>query len=201
MTAGRAENTPVLGTARLVLRRFEEGDINAIYAIFSDERVNRFLPWFPLKSIEEAEAFFEERYRANYKKPTGYNYAVCLRTNNVPVGYVNLNVGEGYDLGYGLKSEFWHQGIMTEACLAVLKRAEEDKIPYVTATHDVNNPASGNVMRRLGMWYVYTYEEQWQPKDFPVTFRMYQKNFSACKGWTFRKYWDGAKVHYVELGL
>ncbi len=201
MTPGQAENTPFLETERLVLRRFEEGDINALYSIFGDERVNKFLPWFPLKSVGEAEAFFEERYRAKYERPAGYNYAVCLKSDNVPVGYVNLDMGEGHDLGYGLKSEFWHRGMITEACLAVLKRAEEDKIPYVTATHDVQNPASGNVMRRLGMRYVYTYEEQWQPKDFPVAFRMYQKKLFFGEDWLFRKYWDGAKVRYVEPGL
>lgn len=29
------------------------------------------------------------------------------------------------------------------------------------------------------MSYQYSYEELWQPKNFPVTFRMYQLNLSA----------------------
>ncbi len=37
----------------------------------------------------------------------------------------------------------------------------QDGIPYITATHDKNNPRSGDVMRRLGMKYCYSYEEQW----------------------------------------
>ena len=47
-------------------------------------------------------------------------------------------------------------------------------MPFVTATHDVNNPRSGAVMRRLGMRYCYSYREQWQPKDLSVVFRLYQ---------------------------
>ena len=54
-------------------------------------------------------------------------------------------------------------------------------IPYITATHDVNNPRSGKVMQALGMKYQYSYEELWQPKNFLVTFRMYQLNFDKEK--------------------
>lgn len=56
---------------------------------------------------------------------------------------------------------------------AVIKLLREDGIPYITATHDKNNPRSGNVMKRIGMKYCYSYKEQWQPKNFPVIFRMY----------------------------
>ena len=48
-------------TARLVLRRFEESDIEAIYLLFSDKEVNTFLPWYPLKNMNEAKNFFEKR--------------------------------------------------------------------------------------------------------------------------------------------
>lgn len=85
-------NTPRLETDRLVLRRFTGNDLDALFLILSDKEVNTFLPWFPLaSSIKEARAFFEERYAGVYKQPVGYGYAVCLKTNNVPVGYVNVS--------------------------------------------------------------------------------------------------------------
>ena len=68
---------------------------------------------------------------------------------------------------------------MTEAALAVLEEIRKAGIPYITATHDVKNPASGNVMKRMGMTYRYSYEEPWQPKNILVTFRMYQLNLSG----------------------
>ena len=58
----------------------------------------------------------------------------------------------------------------------ILKQAN---IPYITATHDVNNPRSGKVMQAVGMEYKYSYEELWQPKNFLVTFRMYQLNLDG----------------------
>lgn len=37
-------------------------------------------------------------------------------------------------------------------------------------------------MKQLGMKYQYSYEEQWQPKNLLVTFRMYQLNFAGNAG-------------------
>ena len=41
-------------TPRLILRSFSVSDAEAIFAIFSDEEMNRFLPWFPVKTMDEA---------------------------------------------------------------------------------------------------------------------------------------------------
>lgn len=38
-------NTPVLETKRLILRKFTERDIEALFLILKDEEVNKFLPW------------------------------------------------------------------------------------------------------------------------------------------------------------
>ncbi len=40
-------NTPTLTTERLILRKFSENDLEALFKIYSDEEVNTFLPWFP----------------------------------------------------------------------------------------------------------------------------------------------------------
>lgn len=84
---------------------------------------------------------------------------------------------------------------------AVIAQVKKDGLPYITATHDINNPRSGGVMRQLGMKYQYSYEEQWQLKDFLVTFRMYQLNFNGEDGDVFKKYWDSSVVHFVEPGI
>lgn len=189
-------NTPPLETERLLLRRFTEKDLEALYEIYSDLEVNRFLPWFPLKTMEEARAFWQERYAAAYLEKQAYRYAVCLKEENIPIGYVHAAVEEPYDLGYGLRREFWHKGIMTEAGRAVLAQVKADGIPYITATHDVRNPRSGAVMERLGMQYQYSYKEQWQPKDIPVTFRMYQLNLDGHTDRVYKKYLEDSRVQF-----
>ena len=181
-------NSPRLVTPRLILRRFAPEDIPAMLAIFSDREVNTFLPWFPVKTLEEARAFYEERYAAQYRKGESYQYAICRKEEDIPIGYIQLSLDEGHDLGYGLCRECQGQGFATEAGEALLRRARADGLDYVTATHDVNNPKSGAVMRRLGLTYRYSYEEQWMPKDIPVVFRLYQKNFTRGDGWTYPLY-------------
>lgn len=193
-----SQNTPTLETKRLILRKFTENDIEALFNIYRDEDVNTYLPWYTVKSLKEAKTFFDEKYLAAYRMDKGYRYAICLKTDNVPIGYVNVSVDDHHDLGYGLRKEFWHKGIVTEASKAVIEQVKKDGFLYITATHDVKNPRSGGVMKQLGMSYKYSYEEQWQPKDILVTFRMYQLNFDGQEDRTYKKYWDNSSVHFVE---
>ena len=72
-------NTPALETERLILRKFTENDIEALFLILKDEEVNKFLPWYPVKSLEETKKFYEERYASKYVQSQGYAYAICLK--------------------------------------------------------------------------------------------------------------------------
>ena len=187
-------NTSTLTTERLILRKFTETDIYALFLILKDEEVNQFLPWYPLKDLNDAKRFYEERYA----QPQAHAYAICLKEDNFPIGYINIGMDEPHDLGYGLRKEFWHKGIVTEAGKALINQIKKDGVPYITATHDKNNPRSGNVMKKLGMKYCYSYEEQWQPKNFSVIFRMYQLNFDGNTEFVYKRYWDEATNHFVE---
>ena len=194
-------NTPRIETERLILRRFTPEDIPALLEIQKNEEVNRFVPWFPLKTIEDAKAFYEKRYASVYARERGYQYAICLKENDVPVGYIGVEMGEAHDLGYGLHRDFWHRGIVTEAARAVVEQVKQDGVPFVTATHDVNNPRSGGVMRNIGMKYCYTYEERWMPKDIMVHFRMYQLNLDGNDERVYRGYWEKYEKHFIEENL
>lgn len=191
-------NTPTIETQRLILRRFTQDDARALYQILSDEEVNTFLPMFPLKTMEEANAYIQKQYLDTYQEPFGYRYAVCLKTDHIPIGYVQVSSSESHDFGYGLRKDFWHKGIITEAGRAVVEELRNSGMPFITATHDIKNPRSGEVMKKLGMIYQYSYEEQWQPKNIPVTFRMYQLNFDGQKDRVFKKYWEQYPVHFIE---
>ncbi len=191
-------NHVTLKTERLILRRITKRDMYALFLILKDEEVNKFLPWYPVRNLEETKEFYEERYASKYAHSQGYAYAICLKENNFPIGYTNVSMEENHDFGYGLRKEFWHRGIVTEAGKAVIEKVKRDGLPYITATHDRNNPRSGNVMQKVGMTYCYSYEEQWQPKNFPVIFRMYQRNFDSNDDFVYKKYWDMYDNHFVE---
>lgn len=183
-------------TDRLILRKFQNTDMEALYLLLEDKEVNTFLPWYPVKNIEDTKIFYEQRF-ANKE----YYYAICLKEENIPIGYVKADMDDSHDFGYALRKEFWHKGIVTEASKAFVELLRKAGIPYITATHDKNNPRSGGVMRQIGMKYCYSYEEQWQPKDFLVIFRMYQLNLDGHEKRVYQKYWDLYNVHFVEKDI
>ena len=193
-----AKNTPTLYTQQLILRQFNEMDLPALYDLLKDDEVNTFLPWLPVKNMEEAKSFLLSRFLNYYKQPSAYRYAICLKEDNKPIGYVCLSEDISHDFGYALKKDCWHKGYATQSAHAVIQRLKKDGYSYITATHDINNPRSGEVMKRIGMQYKYSYIEQWQPKNIKVTFRMYQLNLDGNKDRTYMGYWDKYEEHFIE---
>ena len=191
-------NTPTLETGDLILRKFARNDADALFLLLKDRDANTFLPWFPAETKRDSDAFLENKILPLYQKERAYFYAVCLKSDNAPIGYVKAETEDGFDFGYALRKEFWNRGITTQAGRALIGQLKKDKIPYITATHDVNNGASGAVMKKLGMIYRYSYVEQWQPKNFPVTFRMYQLNFDARQDRVYEKYRRLYPNNFVE---
>ena len=184
-------NTVTVRTDRLVLRSFTGYDMDAVIRLFSDRRTNRFLPWFPLFSRQEAEAFFHERLEP------GNACALVLPEGRI-IGYVTFSGPPANDLGYGLLPEYWGRGYAAEGAGAYIRVLEKNGIPFITATHDVNNPKSGAVMRRLGMEYKYSYSERWMPKDIDVVFRLYQLNLDQEAGRVYMDYWNKSSLHFIE---
>ena len=176
------ENTPTLETDRLILRKFNDNDIDDMFLLYSNEDVNKFLPFFPLKIRNEVENYLYNSILPFYKKDIAYNYAISQKADNRFIGYVHINdIGNSNDIGYALRKEFWHKGITSEACAAIIEQLKKVSFPFITATHDIHNPYSGEVMKKIDMSYRYSYKEQWQPKNILVTFRMYQLNLDGIE--------------------
>ena len=115
---------PVLTTQRLIMRQLKMEDENEIYALRSDEGVNRFLDRQKAKSIEDARKFITtiSNVVANNE---GLYWAITLKGNDRLIGTVSFwNISrEEYrgEVGYELDPAFQGQGIMQEALTIVLK--------------------------------------------------------------------------------
>ena len=56
------------------------------------------------------------------------------------------------EIGYALGRAYWNQGYMTEALTEVIRYSFENlRLHRVEAQHEVDNGASGAVMRKCGM--------------------------------------------------
>ena len=189
----------MLNTQRLIIRKFNIDDTEALFSILSDEEVNKYLPWFPFKSLEDTKNHLVNFYLKTNDNNNFYRYTVCLKENNIPIGYIHFeNNNDNNDFGYGLKKEYWNKGIITEAAKTVIEELKRNNVKYITATHDKNNIASGEIMKKIGMTYKYSYEELWQPKNFLVVFRMYQLNLDDNKERVYKGYLEKYSNHFIE---
>ena len=117
------------------------------------------------------------------------------------MGYIKVNGDKTHELGYGLKGEFWHNGLMRKSLFALLNKLKVDGVKYITATHDVKNYRSGNVMKSVGMKYLYSYRILWELKKVFVTFRLYILNLDGNDNREFNIYWDSYKIILLKILL
>lgn len=120
-------NTPILATERLILRPFKENDAINV---------------FELGQIE---------------KPDWYRFAIVLQDTEELIGtaliYYEEEV-ECWEIGYNLGKKYWNKGYTTEAMKRILDFAKEQlKLSQIVGRYAKENPASGNVMEKLGFKY------------------------------------------------
>jgi RimJ/RimL family protein N-acetyltransferase len=101
----------------------------------------------------DAEAWISQQPIA-YKAGTAVNFALTRRDHPL-CGSVGLALNPNYnlaDLGYWVGHPFWGQGYATEAATAVIAFGFSVLgLNRINATHFADNPASGRVMKKLGM--------------------------------------------------
>lgn len=119
-------------TDRLLIRKFEETDMEELYLLLKDEEVNTFLPWFPVKNVEETKEFYRKHFAGEK-----YGFAICLKEDNYPIGYIKAETNENHDFGYALRKEFWHRGIVTEASKVLVEQLKKD-IPVIFRVYQLN---------------------------------------------------------------
>lgn len=142
----------VLRTARLLLRRFEPGDVDDALAYRNDPEFARYLPHVPQPfTREHAEAFVRENIEEPWDElPT---FAVVL--DGHVIGTVNLVIDAASRtamIGYAIARTCWGKGIALEAARAVVDWAiAEHQLVEVWASTDVAHVRSQRVMEKLGM--------------------------------------------------
>lgn len=150
------KGTQDLYTKRLRLRKYVLSDAPYMYKNYaSDKKVTKFLFWEPYKKVEEIEAFLADVIK-EYIYPNVYHWAIELNgeiigsISTISIDENNCNCEIGYCIGY----DYWNKGITSEDVAAVMKFLfTEVGMHRITAKHDIENPASGEVMKKNHMTY------------------------------------------------
>ncbi len=136
---------------RLFLRPGWPEDWHAIFAAIADEAVVRNLSRVPWPYTPEAA----RQYAALGQDPRCPHFLITLPTAQGAelVGAIGLApTHDGAELGYWIGRDHWGQGFATEASRALLSLARTLGHHRVEATHFLDNPASGRVLRKVGFW-------------------------------------------------
>ncbi|HEU0027457.1 MAG TPA: GNAT family N-acetyltransferase [Ktedonobacterales bacterium] len=148
---------PVLTTERLLLRRFQPDDAEALFAILSDEDAMRFTGHGAAHSLDDAR----ERIRqidARYARREAIHWAVTLQGADRVIGSCSLHrIDEGHhhaETGYELHRAYWGRGIMPEAVSATLGYGFTDLgMHRIEAIIDDQNAQSKRLLLKLGFTY------------------------------------------------
>ncbi len=114
---------PDLKTERLTLRQLVSSDANEIFALSSNDKVNKYLDRKPSKSIDDAKTFIQT-INKNIQSNHSIYWAITLNGTDKLIGTIclfdfsfdNLKA----EIGYELLPDFQGKGIMQEATLKVI---------------------------------------------------------------------------------
>ena len=142
---------PTLETARLKLRPYTESDIAELIPLIGTREV-------AATTLRIAHPYTEKDAREFLvltREPDKIWLATTLRADGRQIGGIGLRVDDQHqhaELGYWLGVPYWGQGYATEASREMLRYGFEVLgLHRIVASHFRHNPASGNVLRKLGM--------------------------------------------------
>ena len=150
------QGTRILQTERLLLRRFQIEDAEAFYRnVTSDSKVNKFLTWPSHKDVEETRELLND-WVERYENMERYCWAIVWKETEQVIGTIAAptvkNRTETVEVTYCIGSAWWGLGIVTEVLKEVIRYLfEEIQVNRIEAGYDVNNPASGRVLEKVGM--------------------------------------------------
>ncbi len=144
---------PVLETDRLRLRPLRAGDVDALFALYSDPEVARYWSFPAWTRREQAEAWLAERLPL--APPSVYAWALADRGDDTLLGTTALFALAGpmhrAELGYSLRRDRQGRGLATEAVRMALGFAFGTLgLERVEADVDPRNEASCRLAERLG---------------------------------------------------
>ncbi len=134
-------------TPRLTARSFAQADWKRLQAFGGKPEVARMMA--SLKSPWPKADVIEWLNRAPYHGKLGFGAGLYLNDANL-MGFVGIG-GDPVNCAYAIDPEYWGKGYATEAIRSLLIHCFTHLgLEIVEADHFDDNPASGNVLRKMG---------------------------------------------------
>ncbi len=145
---------PIIETERLRLCEIVPADADALFKVFSDPKVMVGHGTPVHQSVADTRRLIDWYARA-FPEKRALRWAVTRHGDDTALGTCGYHDITAYhhraEIGYELASAAWRQGIMSEAVRAVVRFGlEEMGLHRIEANVDPANPASANLLRKVG---------------------------------------------------
>lgn len=145
-----------LETGRLILRPINSGDARDLFEYSKNPNVGPPAGWEPHKSIEDTRNIMKEIFidKENI-------FGMMFKSSCKMIGTVGLHTDPhrrnnpgALMLGYAMSEDYWGQGLMTEAAMAVIKYGfRELSVDLISCTCYSFNSRSRRVIQKCGFEY------------------------------------------------
>lgn len=146
----------ILETNRLLLRHYEPADLDALFALYQDPEVVRYIPDAP-QTLAETKEQLDWFLHGHPRRPELGLWATIYKPTNQFIGRCGLLPWtiEGRDeveVAYTIARSHWGQGLATEAAQAILTYGfEQLGFTRLVCLIDEENTASIRVAEKIGM--------------------------------------------------
>lgn len=179
-------STVILQTDRLILRPWQESDLNDFYEYASVDGVGQMAGWIPHRSIEESQTILT-RFIAG-------KHVFALEHQGKVIGslgieeyneqhYPELDRLQGREIGYVLSRNYWGQGLMPEAVQAVTAYLFDGMdLDFIIAGHFDRNHQSRRVIEKCGFKYIKTatFETRYETVETSIEYILYHPDRKPC---------------------
>lgn len=183
----RMKRYPTLQTERLVLRAFTLKDAPGVQRLVGEWEVARTLLSVPHPYGDSMAEEWISGHRSEFERGESVHFAVVLREQAALCGACGLMINSrdnNAELGYWVGVPHWGLGYATEAAREVVRYGfEELRLHRVYAAHFGSNPASGRVLRKIGMGYEGTRREhhrKWSDYEDRVEYGLLASEWRAA---------------------
>lgn len=147
----------IIETDRLILRPFQETDLDDFYEYASVEGVGEMAGWKHHENKEESKKILDLFIKEDK------TFAICLKSNQKVIGSLGIEKYgmekeltefqdyKGREIGYVLSKDYWGLGLMTEAVRAVIHYLFFDlNFDFILCGHYHFNHSSKRVQEKCG---------------------------------------------------
>ncbi len=144
----------IVETERLIIRQFDEQDIDALYEMNRDPKILTYIPTEPFTDISQAQALYFDVVLPNYEKYGYGRWAIYHKKDAQVIGFCGpkyIDEMDEVEIGYRLLPKYWGAGIATEAFQSIIPVLHKYGINEVVSLILFGNEASESVAKKSGL--------------------------------------------------